>query len=482
MNAFTFDNSYERALDGAWLKVQGAIAPAPQVLRLNTELAEDLGLDPAALQVPEAARWLSGTAAPEGAAMLAMAYAGHQFGQFNPQLGDGRALLLGEVVDPQGQRHDIHLKGSGRTPFSRQGDGKAVLGPVLREYLFGEAMAALGIPTTRALAVTLTGEPVLREGQKPGAVLTRIAASHLRVGTLQFFAARGQEEMLASLVDYALERHAPGPLPEGRAERALALLELATRQQTALIAHWMSVGFVHGVMNTDNVALSGETIDYGPCAFIDTYQADAVFSSIDHAGRYAYGNQPGIAAWNLARLAEALLPLIGEGEAAMAQVNAVLATFAEHYHAAWEARFAAKLGLEAAQEGDRALAEDLLAGIEGQADFTGLFRALIPAAEGDAAPARALLQDRAAFDAWLPRWRARLTGGAAKRIAAANPLYIPRNHLVEMAIADAEAGEMGQFDLLLARVTAPFTPAPGFDDYALPAPKGTQPHVTFCGT
>ncbi|HEX9857588.1 MAG TPA: YdiU family protein [Paracoccaceae bacterium] len=477
---FRFDNSYARDLIGLYVPCAPVPVPAPRVLRLNRGLAEELGLDVAALEA-NAAALLSGNALPEGAEPIAQAYAGHQFGGFSPQLGDGRALLLGEVIDRNGQRRDIALKGSGRTPFSRGGDGKAAVGPVLREYLVGEAMHALGIPTTRALAAVATGAPVLRETELPGAVLTRVAASHIRIGTFQFFAARGAADKVRQLADYAIARHYPQladtPNPY------LAFFQAVIEAQAALIARWMAVGFVHGVMNTDNMAISGETIDYGPCAFMEAYAPGTVFSSIDLQGRYAYANQPLILGWNLARLAECLLGLFDADEdRAVALANEALQGIAPRYRAAWVAQMRAKLGLAGEDAGDMALAEDLLAAMAGQgADWTLTFRRLATATE-DAALLRPLFDDPAALEAWLPRWRARLAPDAVARMNAANPAYIPRNHLVEEALAAAGAGDMAPFEALLAVVTTPFAEGADRARYALPAPEGFGPYRTFCGT
>lgn len=487
---FAFDNSYARELDGFYVPWQGDTAPAPRIVAFNDALARDLGLDPAALNSPDGAAILTGSVAPEGALPLAQAYAGHQFGGFSPQLGDGRALLLGEVIDRSGARRDLHLKGSGRTPFSRGGDGKAVLGPVLREYLMGEAMQALAIPTTRALAACTTGEDVPRDGMKPGAVLARIAASHLRVGTFQFFAARGETDRLRQLADYAIARHDPD-----LAGDYLGFLAAVAERQARLIAAWMGVGFVHGVMNTDNMTISGETIDYGPCAFVDAYDPNAVFSSIDHGGRYALGNQPSIAQWNLARLAETLLPVIDPED----QDNAVrLATnavngFRGRYLVHFRAQMAAKIGLGAGDYtggdtgGDTggetgALIDDLLAGLaETGADFTGFFRALADVARGDSAAVAGMIDA-----AWLDRWLACLPrdrDAVAARMDAVNPLYIPRNHLVEAALQAAErGGDFGPFNDLLAHVTAPFDHQQGAEAFAAPAPADFGPYRTFCGT
>ncbi|MDN2566513.1 YdiU family protein [Aquibium sp. A9E412] len=487
---FAFDNSYARELDGLFVPWQGAAVPQPRMLRFNRALAAELGLDAAALDGDAGAAIFAGSVSPDGAAPLAMAYAGHQFGGFSPQLGDGRALLVGEVIDRHGRRRDIHLKGSGQTPFSRGGDGKAVLGPVLREYLVGEAMHALGVPTTRALAAVTTGEEVRRDGMKPGAVLARVAASHLRVGTFQFFAVRDDPDKLRRLADYAIARHHPDLA--GRDDRYLALLTRVRDAQAALVAQWMLVGFVHGVMNTDNMTISGETIDYGPCAFLDAYDPGAVFSSIDQFGRYAYANQPAIAQWNLARFAETLLGLIdgADRERAVRLASEAVNAFPQIYREAWLVRLRGKFGLAEARDGDAALADGLFQAMEGQGvDFTKLFRALATAVRGDAAPARALFADPVAgFDAWLARYRARFAEEAmpadarAAAMDAVNPLYIPRNHLVEEALEAALAGDMAPFDRLLAAVTDPYRPRPGLERHAEPAPADFGPYTTFCGT
>ena len=472
--AFRFDNSYRRDLPGLYLAVDPVAAPAPRLLVANAALADELGV---ALG-PDAAAVLSGAALPEGAEPIAQAYAGHQFGGFSPQLGDGRAHLLGEVIDRDGRRRDIALKGSGRTPFSRGGDGKAAVGPMLREYLLGEAMHALGIPTTRALAVVATGEDVYRETALPGAVLTRVAASHIRVGTFQFFAARGETDKLRALADYTIARHYPDC---AAAENPyLALFDAVTAAQARLIAQWMGVGFIHGVMNTDNMALSGETIDYGPCAFMEGYAAGTVFSSIDHGGRYAYGNQPLILGWNLARLAEALLGLFdADGDRAVDLANARLEAIAGRYRAEWLAVMRRKLGLSGVQDGDAALADGLMAAMEGQgADWTLTFRRLAAAITDDGA-VLPLFDDPAPMRDWLAAWRKRLDGGAEARLLAANPAVIARNHLVEGALAAATGGDMAPFEALLAAVTEPFVEREAF---MLPAPDGFGRYVTYCGT
>ena len=478
-----FDNTYARELEGLYLTVQGDPAPAPHLLLLNRALAEELGLDPAALEGAAGLAMLTGAAMPEGAAPLAMAYAGHQFGGFSPQLGDGRALLVGEVIDRAGQRRDIHLKGSGPTPFSRGGDGKAAVGPVLREYILGEAMHALGIPTTRALAAVATGERVLRqEGPLPGAVLARVASSHIRVGTFQFFAARGQIEPLRRLADYAIARHDPDLVD--KSDRYMGFLHRVIARQMALVAQWMAVGFVHGVMNTDNCTVSGETIDYGPCAFVDGYDPRAVFSSIDHGGRYAYENQPVLAQWNLARLAEALLPLIApeDPKAALPEVQAVIEGAAGIYAKARRARFGAKLGLAAAGPGDDALIDGFLELLTAaRADFTQSFRALGVAAQAGAEPE--VLSSAAGQD-WRARWLTRLEAetGAVARMDGSNPVIVPRNHNVEAALAAAQAGDMAPTERLLSALAQPFEALPDFADLAGPAPPDFGRYVTFCGT
>lgn len=485
-----FDNSYARDLEGFYVPWAGSKAPAPEVLRLNTALAAELGLNARSLTAGPGAVMLTGGEAPEGAEPLAMAYAGHQFGGFSPQLGDGRALLLGEVIDRKGQRRDIHLKGSGRTPFSRGGDGKAVLGPVLREYLFGEAMHALGIPTTRALAATLTGEAVMRQnGPEPGAVLARVAASHLRVGTFQFFAARGEVEKVRQLADYAINRHFPKIAACG--DKYLELFRRVRDAQAALIAQWVHVGFVHGVMNTDNTTISGETIDYGPCAFIDAYHPKAVFSSIDENGRYAFGNQPPIMQWNLSRFAETLVDLVNpnDSEDAIRQLTNEINAFPAHYQTLWLKGMRAKLGLFKELPGDLDLTNDLLAAAEGQGvDYTNLFRAMAVFVRGNVAPVRALFDDPVRFDVWLDRYLTRMRDETIPETARAeamdrvNPIYIPRNHMVDAALSAAVAGDMAPFDRLLGHVSAPFTERAGAEEYARPAPESFGKFTTYCGT
>lgn len=486
---FHFDNSFARQMDGFYLPWVGEKAPSPEVLKLNTPLAEELGLDSADLHSPLGAAILAGSETPYGSEPLSMAYAGHQFGSFSSHLGDGRALLLGEIVSEDGKRRDLQLKGSGRTPFSRRGDGKAVIGPVLREYLFGEAMFALGIPSTRALAAVATGEMVERDGPQKGAVLARIAASHLRVGTFQFFAAREELDKLRQLAEYAIARHYPDLVDED--DRYLGLFRQVRDAQATLIARWVLVGFVHGVMNTDNVTISGETIDYGPCAFIDHYDPKAVFSSIDHHGRYAYGNQPNIGRWNLARFAETLVPLVDpdDPDRAAHLLGDELKVFSVHYVHAWVHGMRAKLGLLKELPDDASLANDLLKTMEGQnVDYTNLFRALSDLIRGNSAPARAQFDDPAHFDSWVERFAERSKDedvDANARAAAmdrVNPVYIPRNHLVEEALAQANAGNMEPFDALLARLERPFETVVGAERYAEPAPASFGRHVTFCGT
>ena len=472
---FRFDDSYAREVPGLSVPWAAAPVPAPELLVLNDKLAMELGADPAALREPPGVALLVGQV-PAGVTTVAQAYAGHQFGVYVPRLGDGRALLLGEVTDIHGHRRDLHLKGSGRTPFARGGDGKAAVGPMLREYLTGEAMQGLGIPTTRALAVVATGERVLREGALPGAVLVRVAASHLRVGTFQYAAASGDAGRLRALADYAIARHYPEAA--GTPNRYLDLLRRVAGAQASLVARWMLAGFVHGVMNTDNTTISGETIDYGPCAFMDAYDPATVFSSIDHRGRYAYGNQPAIMQWNLARLAETLLPLIDENsEAAAGAATEALNGFAGAYERHWDEGMAAKLGLAAP---DRELVNDLLELMRAQkVDFTRFFRAL------SAGTARAMFTQPEPFDAWAARRAAALPADRATVAAAmdrVNPVYVPRNHRVEEALAQAALGQMGPFHRLLEVVSRPFDERPGLEDYAGPAPAGGTPYVTYCGT
>ena len=485
------DHSYASDLAGFSVAWRPEPAPAPTSLFFNAPLADELGLDVSALS---SLAVFAGNEIPPGAEPVAQAYAGHQFGGFSPQLGDGRALLLGEVVDRAGLRRDIALKGSGRTPFSRGGDGKAAVGPMLREALIGEAMHALRIPTTRALAVVATGAPVYREALLPGAVLTRVAASHIRVGTFQFFAARGDVDRVRQLAEYTIARHDADLA--GAPQRYLHLLERVAERQARLIAQWMNVGFIHGVMNTDNMAVSGETIDYGPCAFVEAYDPQAVFSSIDSQGRYAFGNQPTIAQWNVARFAETLLALLDDDAAqAVAQATRVIEAFPASYRGHLLGGQRAKLGLQSDDAGDAQLADDWLALLHAaQADFTLAWRRLADAAAGDAAPLRALFADAAAPDAWLARWRERCaredgdvadtSAARAQRMRNVNPRVIARNHRVEEALAAASAdGDIGPFDRLLAALRRPFDDHPDDAPYAEPAPaEVTAAYQTFCGT
>jgi uncharacterized protein YdiU (UPF0061 family) len=476
------DNRFARELAGLAIPWQAEDTPEPRLLVLDEPLAVELGLDPAQLRSPEGIRLLTGTAVPDGATPVAQAYAGHQFGSYSPRLGDGRALLLGELVDADGTIRDLHLKGSGRTPFARGGDGLAAVGPMLREYVVSRAMHALGIPTTRALAVVATGRTVYRETPLPGAVLARVAASHLRVGTFQFARATGDAELLRRLADHAIARHHPHA---AEAEQPyLALFEAVVAAQASLVARWMLVGFVHGVMNTDNMTISGETIDYGPCAFMEAFDPATVYSSIDHGGRYAYGNQPAIAEWNLARLAEALLPLLHDDqEQAVALAVESLGGFRPAYNAAWSAGMRAKLGLPDGVDATvvSPLVDDLLALLHADhVDFTSFFRTLAGAARGDAEPTRRLFIDLAAVDAWVARWRA--LGPDADAMERVNPVYIPRNHLVEEALAAATDGDLDPLERLVAAVSDPYDERPGLERYAAPAPQDFGAYRTFCGT
>ncbi|MGY1736204.1 protein adenylyltransferase SelO [Geodermatophilus sp. SYSU D00684] len=459
---------------------QAVETPDPRLLVLNEPLAAELGLDPEALRGPAGVGLLTGTVVPEGARPVAQAYAGHQFGYYNPRLGDGRALLLGELPGADGRPVDLHLKGSGATPFSRGGDGLAAVGPMLREYVVSEAMHALGIPTTRALAVVATGRPVRRETLLPGAVLARVAASHLRVGSAQYARATGDDDLLRRLADEAIDRHHPAAADAGN--RYLALYEAVVAVQADLVARWALVGFVHGVMNTDNVTLSGETVDYGPCAFLEAYDPDTWFSSVDEGGRYRYGNQPLAAEWDLARLAEALLPLFAdEQEQAVALAVEALGGFRPRYEAALLAGWRAKLGLPAGLDDEvaRSLVDGWLALLQAnRVDLTSSVRTLSAAARGDAEPVRELVLDLAGIDAWLGRWRA--LAPDADAMDRVNPVYVPRNHLVEEALAAATAGDLGPVERLVEVVRRPFDERPGLERYAAPGPEG--PFVTFCGT
>jgi serine/tyrosine/threonine adenylyltransferase len=476
------DDRFARELPELAVRWRAEEAPSPRLLVLNERLAADLGLDPADLRGDDGIRLLVGAAVPPGATPVAQAYAGHQFGSYSPRLGDGRALLLGELVDTSGNLRDLHLKGAGRTPFARGGDGLASVGPMLREYVVSEAMHALGIPTTRSLAVVATGRAVRRETLLPGAVLARVASSHLRVGSFQYVAAAREVDLLRRLADHAIDRHHP---EAAHAEQPyVALFSAVVAAQAALVARWMLVGFVHGVMNTDNMTISGETIDYGPCAFLDVFDPATVYSSIDHGGRYAYGNQPVVAEWNLARLAEALLPLFSDDEdTAVEMAMEVLRTFRPQYAAAWTAGMRQKLGLR--DDLDDAVVgpvvDDLLALLrDNRVDYTSFFRLLGTAARGDAEPARRLVLDLAAFDAWAQRWRA--LDPDADGMDRVNPVYIPRNHLVEEALEAAVGDDLGPFERLLEALARPFDERPGLERYAAPAPDTFGSYVTYCGT
>nr|WP_090340533.1 YdiU family protein [Mycolicibacterium malmesburyense] len=479
--AVTFADRYASDLPELAVRWQAEAVPDPRLLVLNEPLAAELGLDAGWLRGPEGLRLLVGTLVPDGADPVAQAYAGHQFGGYVPRLGDGRALLLGELTTTSGELRDVHLKGSGATPFARGGDGLAAVGPMLREYIVSEAMHALGVPTTRSLAVVGTGRQVQRETPLPGAVLTRVASSHLRVGTFQYAANTGDADLLRRLADHAIERHHPQAAEAGN--RYVAFFETVIAVQAALVAKWMLVGFVHGVMNTDNMTISGETIDYGPCAFMEAYDPETVFSSIDSWGRYAYGNQPSIAVWNLARLAEALLPLFADDQQqAIAIAEGSLGGFAPKFQEALSTGMCAKLGLtDTPEEIAVPLMNDLIAQLhQSHVDFTSFFRHLGQAARGDDEPARGLFLDLAAFDDWLARWHALRPDATV--MDRANPVYIPRNHLVEEALTAATAGDLDPLYGLLDAVTAPYDERPGLQRYAEPAPEDFGKYRTFCGT
>lgn len=489
---FKFDNSYAAMAERFYARVAPTPVAAPRLIRLNRPLADELGLDAEALASPAGVDILAGQTVPDGADPLAMAYAGHQFGSFVPQLGDGRAILLGEVIDRNGQRRDIQLKGAGPTPFSRRGDGRAALGPVLREYIVSEAMYALGIPTTRSLAAVLTGEPVARETLLPGAVLTRVASSHIRVGTFQFFAAREDNDALQRLTDHVIARHYPDIGDGDGPERTKALLAAVIKRQADLVAQWLLVGFIHGVMNTDNCSIAGETIDYGPCAFLDAYDPGKVFSSIDQNGRYAYANQARIALWNLTRFAECLLPLLAdETEKAVAIAQETLGSFGEHFMAAYQFGLSRKIGIAAPQPGDDVLAQDLLdAMARNEADFTLTFRRLAAAAADPLAdgPVRSLFAHPADYDAWAARWRERLASESgspeSRRVAMerVNPAFIPRNHRIEAAIAAAQNDDFNLFEKLVKVLEHPFSDQPEFVELSDPPQPDERVLRTFCGT
>lgn len=486
--SFGFNNSYARLPPRFYVRQSPVPVSAPRLVRMNWVLAEELGLDLSWLAAPEGTAMLAGNNVPPGAEPLAMAYAGHQFGGFVPQLGDGRALLLGEILSAKGERFDLHLKGSGRTPFSRGGDGRAWLGPVLREYIMGEAMHALDIPTTRALAAVATGDPVYREEPRPGAVLTRVARSHVRVGTYEYFAARRDTEALHLLSEYVIARHYPEARQSDKPFRTL--LEGVIQRQAELIARWLAVGFIHGVMNTDNMSIAGETIDYGPCAFMDAYHPESVYSSIDRGGRYAYGNQPHIAHWNLMRLAECLMPLFNDDpQKALEEAQSVIDTFPDRFKAARLERFRAKLGLATALPGDEGLIADLLQLMAGcRADFTNAFRALCDAATGSDACFIVEFRDSNAAPEWMRRWRARLQQEPmdadlrASRMRHANPAVIPRNHRVESALAAALEEDLAPLDKLLQVLASPWADTGQNLSYRSPPKAHEVVHQTFCGT
>jgi uncharacterized protein YdiU (UPF0061 family) len=486
---FNFDNSFARNLEGFFVPWEATHASSPKLIQFNHELAAELGLDAGALDSTLGAEIFSGNFTLKGAHPLGQVYAGHQFGGFSAQLGDGRALLLGEVLDKKQHRRDIQLKGSGPTPYSRNGDGKAALGPILREYLMGEAMHALGIPTTRALAAVSTGDLVYREKSLPGAVLTRVAASHIRVGTFQYFAARGEINKVKQLADYSILRHYPET--QGAQNPYLAFFEAIANAQASLIAAWVNVGFIHGVMNTDNMTISGETIDYGPCAFMDAYAPGTVFSSIDTQGRYAYAQQPKIAQWNLTRLAEALIPLVdSDTDKAIQLLTDVIESFPSHYENYWLNGARAKIGLTTEDDGDNDLFTELLTTMEQTGvDYTLVFRRLSLAALGDDASILSLFNHATGIKSWTRRWHTRLKNEPlsqderARKMNLINPIYIPRNHKVEEALTAAvEQEDMALFYALLELLKQPFEEVAGNEAFVSPAPPNTIPYKTFCGT
>jgi serine/tyrosine/threonine adenylyltransferase len=484
--AVALQDRFSRELPEMAVRWRAAEIPDSRLLVLNEPLAGELGLDAAWLRCPDGQRFLTGNLLPSDAAPVAQAYAGHQFGGYVPRLGDGRALLLGELVGNDGRIVDIHLKGSGPTPFARGGDGLAAVGPMLREYIVSEAMHALGVPTTRSLAVVGTGRPVQRDTLLPGAVLARVASSHLRVGSFQYAAATGDIELLRRLADHAIARHHPSAAQADHPY--LGLFEAVVAVQASLIARWMLVGFIHGVMNTDNMTISGETIDYGPCAFMEAYDPETVFSSIDAWGRYAYGNQRVIAEWNLARFAETLLPLLSDNveegvEEGIALAEESFGAFRGVYEAEWSSGMRAKLGLPRNVDGNvlTPLVDDLLGLLkESRVDYTSFFRHLRRAAQSDAEPAREPFVALAGFDEWVSRWRA--LNPDPELMDRTNPIYIPRNHLVEEALTAATAGDLDPVRQLLDVVTAPYDERPGLERYASPAPDDFGPYRTFCGT
>lgn len=488
-NFFLFDNSFARSLHSFYVRCNADTVPAPKLLQFNDVLAKQLGIESSMLNSELGSAIFSGNVIPDGAEPLAQVYAGHQFGGFSPQLGDGRALLLGEVIDTLGVRRDIQLKGSGRTPFSRNGDGKATLGPVLREYLIAESMHALGVPTTRALAAVITGETVNREKPLPGAILTRVAASHIRIGTFQFFAARGDTDNVRKLADYAIERHKL-VIPDID-NKYLSFFKAVANVQSALVARWMSLGFIHGVMNTDNMTVSGETIDYGPCAFMDLYSPHTVFSSIDTEGRYAYANQPSILLWNLARLAETIIPLVDpDNDRAIELLTNAVQDTSNVYQNHWLDIMRSKIGLTTKKLMDVDLVNELLSLMENNhTDFTLVFRHLSNVLRGDNTQMRQHFDNRTSFDSWSQRWQQRMSleeMDFEKRAAlmdGINPIYIPRNHKVEEALSAAvEHNDMTPFSNLAEILRHPFDDVPEREDYSNPGPKLASPYQTFCGT
>jgi uncharacterized protein YdiU (UPF0061 family) len=484
---FSWNHTYAVLPDHFYIRQHPVPVARPQLVVWNEHLATELGAATESCSEQDLAAIFSGNTVPEGADPLAMVYAGHQFGNFVPRLGDGRALLLGEIIDRKGQRWDLQLKGSGQTPFSRRGDGRAALGPMLREYLISEAMHALGIPTTRSLAIVSTGETVWRETPLAGAVLTRVASSHIRIGTFQYFAARGERDALEELAIYTLGRHFPEQ--PSTANPALSLLQQVIERQADLVAQWLHVGFIHGVMNTDNMTLSGETIDYGPCAFMDAYDPQTVFSAIDQHGRYAYANQPTIAQWNLARLAESLLPLLApDAQQALAVAHEALSAFAPRFEAAWQRGMRRKLGFASEQASDAELIGDLLQILQRrQLDFANTFRALYTHLAAPEQPFSSL-GDGEAAQSWLERWHTRLTQEDAplvdrlETMRRANPAFIPRNHRVEQALEAAYAGDFGPFRTLHRVLATPYNDQPEYRDYAQPPAPTERVYQTFCGT
>ena len=489
---FDFKNTYAGLPERFFVRLNPTPVRSPQLIRLNNGLAKHLGIDPNQLQTMQGVEILSGNRIPAGAAPLAMAYAGHQFGSWVPQLGDGRAILLGEVIGQDGVRRDIQLKGAGRTPFSRMGDGRAVLGPVLREYIVSEAMYSLGVPTTRALAAVTTGEKVMRERPFPGAIFARVAQSHVRVGTFQFFAARKDTEAVRFLADYVIARHFPDT--ESGSQPYLGLLRAVVSQQAKLVARWQLVGFIHRVMNTDNTSIAGETIDYGPCAFMDSYHPETVYSSIDQTGRYAYSNQPGIAYWNLGCFAQTLLPLFDKDvDMAVSQAEEIIGAYPSLFEKAYLSGLRSKIGLLKENEEDQELAQDLLDRMtENEADYTLTFRRLCDLVgsrpEADE-PVRSLFKNPADFDDWVLRWRKRVAKEQVNDVRrqeamrGVNPAYIPRNHLVEEAInAAINEEDFSQFDKLITVLSSPYDDQPDFAKYAAPPRPDQVICATYCGT